>query len=295
MHVATYMIWQYIVHGLTGHLYRTDWYQTPRYTLHVSRQYYTTCIWPHWYHSWSKVFPFKAGNFSERDRNNFGGVSVPPYKTEIIVILKQWTRHIRFLVFRLNIILVLFAVLAFILFIFKTQILYSLAALPLPYNNHIIVCWYSLAVNIKGHWLLDYLDTNLLTSILVFLDQQAEICYFWTINLWRNCIIFAVSHFHAMFSIFANVCFLIAIFEEVFELQRQKTYFGNMYGWRIKSACTFTELVKVLFVRRRKLCIFGYPNASTEDSDQTARMRRLIWIFAGRTWPKVRFLTSRLI
>ena len=31
------------------------------------------------------------------------------------------------------------------------------------------------------------------------------------------------------------------------------------------------------------------------DSDQTARMCRLIWIFAGRTCPKVRFLMLRLI
>ena len=36
-------------------------------------------------------------------------------------------------------------------------------------------------------------------------------------------------------------------------------------------------------------------NATSEDSDQTARMRRLIWIFAGRTCPEVRFLMSRLI
>ena len=35
--------------------------------------------------------------------------------------------------------------------------------------------------------------------------------------------------------------------------------------------------------------------APSEDSDQTARMRRLIWIFAGRTYLKVRFLTLRLI
>ena len=31
-----------------------------------------------------------------------------------------------------------------------------------------------------------------------------------------------------------------------------------------------------------------------QDSDQTARMRKLIWIFAGRTCPKVRFLTLLL-
>ena len=34
-------------------------------------------------------------------------------------------------------------------------------------------------------------------------------------------------------------------------------------------------------------------NAPSEDSDQSARMRRLIWIFAWRTCPKVRFQTLR--
>ena len=31
-------------------------------------------------------------------------------------------------------------------------------------------------------------------------------------------------------------------------------------------------------------------NVPREDSDQTAQMRKLIWIFAGRVCPKVRFL-----
>ena len=31
-------------------------------------------------------------------------------------------------------------------------------------------------------------------------------------------------------------------------------------------------------------------NAPREDSDQTGQMRKLIWIFAGRICPKVRFL-----
>ena len=35
-------------------------------------------------------------------------------------------------------------------------------------------------------------------------------------------------------------------------------------------------------------------HADNEDSDQTARMRRLIWIFDGRTCQRVRFLTMRL-
>ena len=36
-------------------------------------------------------------------------------------------------------------------------------------------------------------------------------------------------------------------------------------------------------------------NMPTEDSDQTVWMCRVIWIFAGRTYSKVRFLTLRLI
>ena len=43
--------------------------------------------------------------------------------------------------------------------------------------------------------------------------------------------------------------------------------------------------------RLKKLCI---QNAPSEDSDQTARMRRLIWIFAGCTCTKVRFLMLRM-
>ena len=35
-------------------------------------------------------------------------------------------------------------------------------------------------------------------------------------------------------------------------------------------------------------------NSPSEDSNQTARMRRLIGIFAGRTGSKVRFLTLRI-
>ena len=36
-------------------------------------------------------------------------------------------------------------------------------------------------------------------------------------------------------------------------------------------------------------------NAHSEDSDQTARMRSLIWTFAERSDPKVLFVTFRLI
>ena len=41
----------------------------------------------------------------------------------------------------------------------------------------------------------------------------------------------------------------------------------------------------------RNFASLAIQNAQNVNSDQTARMRRLIWIFAWRTWPKVRFLT----
>ena len=43
----------------------------------------------------------------------------------------------------------------------------------------------------------------------------------------------------------------------------------------------------------RKFVSLVTQNAPSEDSDQTARMRSLIWIFAGRTCPKVHFLMLR--
>ena len=51
------------------------------------------------------------------------------------------------------------------------------------------------------------------------------------------------------------------------------------------------SLVRVFAVRMKNFASFAIQNAPSENSDQTARMRRLVWIFAGRTWPEVRFLT----
>ena len=45
----------------------------------------------------------------------------------------------------------------------------------------------------------------------------------------------------------------------------------------------------------RKFASFAVQNVSSEDSDQTALMRRLIWIFAWSTCPTIRFLTLRHI
>ena len=64
---------------------------------------------------------------------------------------------------------------------------------------------------------------------------------------------------------------------------------------RLKSACAF------IISMNGKIALVAIQNAPSEDSDQTARMRRLIWIFAGRicpvrmrACPMVRFLTLRV-
>ena len=38
-----------------------------------------------------------------------------------------------------------------------------------------------------------------------------------------------------------------------------------------------------------------FLHGDNEDSDQIARMRRLIWVFVGRICKKVRFLTFRVV
>ena len=43
----------------------------------------------------------------------------------------------------------------------------------------------------------------------------------------------------------------------------------------------------------RNFAVLAIQNAQNEDSDLTVRMRRLIWVFAGRTYRKVRFMTLR--
>ena len=49
------------------------------------------------------------------------------------------------------------------------------------------------------------------------------------------------------------------------------------------------------FVCLHLLASLTIHNVPSEDSVQTARMRSLIWIYAGRKCPKVRFLTLRLL
>ena len=43
------------------------------------------------------------------------------------------------------------------------------------------------------------------------------------------------------------------------------------------------SLIRVFAIRMKKAWVLSYPLRHSEDSDQIRRMRRLIWVFAGRT------------
>ena len=74
-----------------------------------------------------------------------------------------------------------------------------------------------------------------------------------------------------------------------FEPKRPKKYLWTIaHSEDLNQPAQRCSLFRVFFVCTKKRCILGYQNAVNEDSDQTARMRRLIWIFAGRTFSKVR-------
>ena len=62
---------------------------------------------------------------------------------------------------------------------------------------------------------------------------------------------------------------------------------------RLWPACACADWSESSLSAWRNFASLAIQNAPSEDSDQTARMRRLIWIFAGRTCPTVRFLTLR--
>ena len=70
----------------------------------------------------------------------------------------------------------------------------------------------------------------------------------------------------------------------------RKRNFGHMrpamiqISLRIRAVWSESSLDAFRIAKDEK-CLYTY----TEDSDQTARMRRLIWIFVDRTLQKVRF------
>ena len=54
------------------------------------------------------------------------------------------------------------------------------------------------------------------------------------------------------------------------------------------------SLIRALLSTQRNFASLAIQNAPSKDSNQTARTRRRIWIFAGRTCLNIRFLTLRL-
>ena len=56
---------------------------------------------------------------------------------------------------------------------------------------------------------------------------------------------------------------------------------------RLKSACASAQSDQSLRYPHEDTLYSGYPKCTQWKSDQTARMRSLIWIFPGRTWSYV--------
>ena len=64
---------------------------------------------------------------------------------------------------------------------------------------------------------------------------------------------------------------------------------------RLKLACLSSQSHPSLLSAWRNFASLAVQNAHGADSEQTARMLRLIWIFAGCSCPKVRFLKLLLM
>ena len=64
--------------------------------------------------------------------------------------------------------------------------------------------------------------------------------------------------------------------------------------WRLRSAWASAQSDQSSLSAWRKLVSLATYWAHSEDSDQTGRMPKLIWVFAGRTCQFVGFVTRRL-
>ena len=95
-------------------------------------------------------------------------------------------------------------------------------------------------------------------------DAHADIRLCCTRKTW-TLFVRAISK-HVFISFFCSVTFIITF----------KPHIEKLYLWNI--------------FRQQSLVI---KNAPSEDSYHTVRMRRLVWIFAGRIRPQARFLSLR--
>ena len=112
------------------------------------------------------------------------------------------------------------------------------------------------------------------------------------------------SYFYVLkWEIWAN--YFLSFILLIYFIQRMKLYhqlsfkvchFGYLrpakiqISLRIRAVWSESSLAAFRIAKAAK-----FLHAHNEDFDQTARTRRLIWVFVGRTCPKVRCLVLRLI
>ena len=89
----------------------------------------------------------------------------------------------------------------------------------------------------------------------------------------------SVFYIFSNFVVRYNSNIMSSFFVGPFEPQHDKT--NEM---SVRSAKTQISLgIRVFAVRMKKDWVLSYTLSASEDSDQTGRMPRLIWVFAGRT------------
>ena len=86
--------------------------------------------------------------------------------------------------------------------------------------------------------------------------------------------------------------FKVTFINKRFESQREKPYLLTCTPKTQSSLCIHMVWIESSLSEWRNLVV---QNAPSEYSDQTARMRSLIWIFAACIYSKVRLLTLPLV
>ena len=111
------------------------------------------------------------------------------------------------------------------------------------------------------------------------------------------------THYPALFYLTNRTLFLVwpPYLVHIYTLYNFSCNVTNCTIWHVRPKKTQITIgiravwSESLLFAGRNAASLGIQNASSEDSDQTARMRRLIWIFAGRTYREVCFVPLRLI
>ena len=97
---------------------------------------------------------------------------------------------------------------------------------------------------------------------------------------------------HAIYSFLSSLNFIIGI---IWAASWQNQQIGMCAQQRLRSAWASAQSEQSSLSALRKIGFSGTHWAHSEDSDQTGRMPRLTWVFAGRTCHFVGFAKRRLI